>query len=176
MKLVRIFGHAKLYAIQYPEEELDEYHRLLEHWNDAEYLLEFFETHEKDLSFYKTSPGNAAKATLALASALEENINNASLSDIVSGSLQILFKPLYNNETSVDVEHQRTKARERWLRMYAVRIDINCFVISGGAIKLTRTMKEREHTDKELRKIDRTISFLKENGLFDENDFEILEL
>ena len=176
MKLVRIFEHANLYAIQYPEEELDEYHRLLEHWTDPEYLLEFFEAHEKDLSFYKTNPSYAARATFALASALEENINNASFSDNVGSSLQVLFKPLNNNETSLDVAHQRTKAKEKWLRMYAVRIDPNCFVISGGAIKLTRTMKEREHTGNELRKIDRTIAFLKEYDLFDVNDFEILEL
>lgn len=148
MKLVRIFDDANLYAIQYPEEELDEYHRLLELWNDAEYLLKFFETHGKDLSFYNTNPNYAARATFALASTLEEDIHNASISDPedVGSSLQTLFRPLHNNETSVDDEHQRTKAKEKWLRMYAIRIGTNCFVISGGTIKLTRMMSEREHS------------------------------
>jgi len=51
MKLVRIFEHAKLYAIHYPDEELDEYHRLLELWNDAEYLHEFLK-HMKKISLF----------------------------------------------------------------------------------------------------------------------------
>lgn len=128
MKLVRIFEHANLYAIQYPEEELDEYHRLLELWNDAEYLLKFFETNEKDLSYYNTNPGSAARATFALASNLEGEIYNAIHSDPndFGGSLQVLFKPLNNNETAVDTEHQRTKAKKKWLRTPAkpVRMDV----------------------------------------------------
>lgn len=60
--------------------------------------------------------------------------------------------------------------------MYAIRIAANCFVISGGAIKLTQQMAEREHTANELRKIERTKDYLIDEGLFDENDFDILEL
>lgn len=37
-------------------------------------------------------------------------------------------------------------------------------------------MADREHTAKELRKIERTKDYLIEEGLFDENDFDVLEL
>ncbi len=39
-----------------------------------------------------------------------------------------------------------------WLRLYAIKLEPGCYVITGGAIKLTRTMEEREHTLKELSK------------------------
>jgi hypothetical protein len=42
MKIVCIFAE-NLYAIQYDEESINEYRRLLNQWNDMEYLFEFTE-------------------------------------------------------------------------------------------------------------------------------------
>jgi hypothetical protein len=43
-----------------------------------------------------------------------------------------------------------------------VRLNYNFFVISGGAIKLTKTMNEREYLKDELRKLDVLVRFLRE--------------
>lgn len=32
-----------------------------------------------------------------------------------------------------------------WLRLYAIKLEPGCYIITGGAIKLTRTMEERQH-------------------------------
>jgi hypothetical protein len=116
--------------------------------------------------------------TYSLAQKMEESISKACLhgGDDISQSLQILFKPLNNNESSIEGDHQATKAKRKWLRLYAVRIAPNCFVITGGAIKLTQGMEEREHTAKELRKIPMIKGFLENHGLYDPDDFEMLEL
>lgn len=56
--------------------------------------------------------------------------------------------------------------RPSWLRIYAIRVDVNLFVISGGAIKLTPTMNETDHLILELDKLEITKQYL----LDDEND------
>ena len=48
---------------------------------------------------------------------------------------------------------------------------MNVFVITGGAIKLTRTMQERSHTQAELDKINQCRQYLASNGVFDSDSF-----
>lgn len=43
--------------------------------------------------------------------------------------------------------------------------------ITGGAIKLTATMQEREHTRQELAKIEKVRRFLLEENVIDEDAF-----
>ena len=50
-------------------------------------------------------------------------------------------------------------------------LDPNVYVITGGAIKLTRTMQEREHTSKELTKLNECRQYLIDNGVFDQDSF-----
>ena len=45
------------------------------------------------------------------------------------------------------------QASPSWLRVYALRVDTNLFVITGGAIKLTETMNDRDHLKLELKKL-----------------------
>ena len=56
--------------------------------------------------------------------------------------------------------------------MYAIKLEPGCYVITGGAIKLTRTMQEREHTLKELKKMEQVRNLLIEQGVMDADGFE----
>ena len=47
-----------------------------------------------------------------------------------------------------------------------------CYIITGGAIKLTHTMSERTHTLWELSKMERVRNLLLENGVIDNEGFE----
>ena len=58
-----------------------------------------------------------------------------------------------------------------WLRLYAIRFQKNSYLITGGAIKLTRTMQEREHTLAELQKLELVRNFLISEGAFDLDGF-----
>ncbi|MBK8833138.1 MAG: hypothetical protein IPN60_20280 [Saprospiraceae bacterium] len=58
----------------------------------------------------------------------------------------------------------KQKARKNYLRLYAIRIDEDCFVITGGAIKLTHLMEDSPHTSKELTKLEKARSFLRGAG------------
>lgn len=72
-------------------------------------------------------------------------------------------------------EKAKVKNRPRhasWLRIYAIKLEPGCYIITGGAIKLTRTMQEREHTLAELNKMEVVRSFLLSGGAVDAEGFE----
>ena len=88
------------------------------------------------------------------------------------------FRPLDNNRTA-EVILGKEKARLRdtprhasWLRIYAIKLDPGIYVITGGAIKLTRTMQEREHTLVELAKMEKVRQFMLDNNIVDMDSFK----
>ncbi|WP_423130156.1 hypothetical protein [Gaoshiqia sp. Z1-71] len=177
MKIVPIFG-TQLKAIKYPEEEKDEFARLFELWQDAEYLEEFFDTHYGDLTsgyWGDINVNSAIFETYDYAEIFEERLRELSTQSRkrVKSGLDKIFRPLHNSQIQV-VPLNKSKAKQDWLRIYALRIESNVYIITGGAIKLTRTMQEREHTKRELGKMEAVRKFLIENGI-DDNTIELLE-
>ncbi|MDR0864797.1 MAG: hypothetical protein LBO74_07685 [Candidatus Symbiothrix sp.] len=91
-------------------------------------------------------------------------------------NLDSIFRPLsnYNKQTYLEKDKAKIENRKQhasWLRIYAIKLNAGIFIITGGAIKLTATMQEREHTAIELVKIERTRRFLIENGIVDNDGF-----
>lgn len=92
-------------------------------------------------------------------------------------NLDELFRPLENSRTSemmLSKEKARLKNRPRhasWLRIYAIKLNPGIYIITGGAIKLTRTMQEREHTLKELEKMEKIRQYLVANKVVDDDSF-----
>ena len=58
-----------------------------------------------------------------------------------------------------------------WLRIYAIKLEPGIYVITGGAIKLTKTMQEREHTLQELAKMEKVRRFLLDHNIIDKDAF-----
>lgn len=91
--------------------------------------------------------------------------------------LSMLFRPLNNTEAS-DRMLQKEKARLKhrlkhssWLRLYAVKLVTGVYIITGGAIKLTATMQEREHTKVELVKLEKVRHYLLDANIIDDEGF-----
>ena len=61
----------------------------------------------------------------------------------------------------------RVSGHASWLRLYAIKLDDGIFLITGGAIKLTHLMQERQHTLIELRRMEMVRNYLIENGVID---------
>lgn len=59
-----------------------------------------------------------------------------------------------------------------WLRIYAIKLEPGKYIITGGAIKLTATMQEREHTLRELQNMEKVRQFLIANNVIDEDAFQ----
>jgi hypothetical protein len=183
MKLIPIFSqeNPRLYAVKYDGESEDEYHRVFDLWSDIEYLETFFQDNIEDLSkgyYHYPSVEAAIEKTITDAESLEDYLQDLAEHTLIDRfSLQTLFQPLNAHETHLS-SMQKSKTRYKkspWLRLYAVRIASDLFVVTGGAIKLTKWMEEREHTQKELCKLDLVKNFLFDQGLLDKEDFEYLK-
>jgi len=181
MKIVAIIADPEptLYTVQYHGNDKDEFDIAFDDWNDPEWLRLFFEENETDLDAYNKFHGTnytideAVLKTLDDAEKLEDLLYDIACSG--SEYLQDMFEQLHEKEDDYYVL-QKSKAKRSWLRLYAIRIDEHLYVFTGGAIKLTRKMNEREHTKLELDKLFQVKEFLKRKGLVNKEAFEKLEL
>lgn len=62
---------------------------------------------------------------------------------------------------------KRQSSHNSWLRIYAIKLDKGIYLITGGAIKLTHLMSEREHTLNELKKMEMVRNYLLDSGIVD---------
>jgi hypothetical protein len=186
MKIDTIFALVKdkLLSVQFEPNDCDEFTLAFRNWNDTEYLEAFFENNKKDLQsgFYGTiSIEEAIFSTIDDATVFEEKIRQvAKIGKFqTEDSLQdLVFNPLHKNDQSYKLQQSKAYGIQdkSWLRIYAVRISPECFVVSGSAIKLTATMAERNHTAIELEKLKITAAYLKENDLLGEEDFGYIDI
>ena len=138
-------------------------------------LNDFFEQNEQDITItIEEAISKVNSEALFLRKKLIE------LATKTPNQLTQLFKNLYNNETTTP-ELSRQKAPKRWLRLYAIRIDKDNYVITGGTIKLDSgaiafnnlyQMQDRPHTNKELSKINKCRDYLKDKGVIDNDSFQ----
>lgn len=180
MEEFSIFEHVKghLLAFCYKDGDVDCFTTCFQRWSDVEYLEEFFEINKEDVTgeFYKETVENAVVKTLK-----ESKLFKKQILDIANGrgnlELEKLFKPLTDTEP---LTRQRNKSygieKNSWLRIYAIRLGKNLFIITGGCIKLTKEMKDRSHTRDELKALDVAFQYLKEMGIDDGTDYGYLEI
>jgi hypothetical protein len=73
----------------------------------------------------------------------------------------------------LEKEKVRLDENKAWLRIYAIRIDTNFFMICGGAIKLRETLNDRKYLLQELEKLEITQKLLSDsnNEIFDIYEF-----
>lgn len=186
MKIIAIFAveNNSLLSVQFDKEEFDEFTMLFNQWNDIEYLEQFFEDNKADLQsgFYgNITIEDAIFRTIEEAEILEEYIINVAKTGKANpekSRLDLLFSPLHKNDYSTQLLQSKAygQGRSSWLRLYAIRIAENLYVVSGGAIKLTNTMNDRSHLLRELEKLKVTQRYLIEIDLLNEDDYEFIEI
>jgi len=181
MKIISIFA-PHLYAISYPkaydtvwneeinsffeEEEIgnaDEFERNFELWSNPIYLYDYFNKNQaylKDKFWRAISIEDAARITKQKAFEFEELLTENNT------NIESHFQPL-DNRTIHFTELIKGKSKYDWLRLYAIKIDSNRFLITGGAIKLTHNMEDHESTRDELKKLEKTKKYLVELGVID---------
>lgn len=175
MRITSIFELLKdrLWAVRYEGDPIHIFNQLKENWSDATWLQTFFENHQSDLQsgfFGEIAVDDAALKTIFEADDLFEAIEEAD-----GQNLDNLFIPLDDREFRIkDFQKQKAKGEEHksWLRIYAVRY-LDGYIITGGAIKLTKTMQERDHTKLEIKKLSIVRDALKMNEVDDKfEDFD----
>ncbi len=170
-----ITSDKRLWAVRFDGEENNEFMKAFYDWTDVVWLRSFFKENINDLNAYFkiTDIKQAVRDTIA-----DGKMLRYIMLDLSPGAdLSKMFRPLDNNQAS-DIMLQKEKARLKnvpshpsWIRLYAIKLTPGVYIITGGAIKLTATMQEREHTRKELVKMDRVRRFLLEENIIDDDGF-----
>ena len=175
MKFDLITENGHLWAVRY-EDCLDNVlDTLFGQWNDVAWLRTFFNNNLNDLSAYfkVTDVNQAIYDTIEDSERLQCLIMDIS-PDV---NLDEIFRPLENfrsSEMLLSKEKARlknTSGHASWLRIYAIKLNPGIYIITGGAIKLTRTMQERGHTLVELARREKVRNFLLENYIVDTDSF-----
>lgn len=154
---------------------------MFESWRDLDEVLSFFEENKGNL---KSEVWSAACEPEAAAFQVAEEADD----------LEILFRKLYtyakeakkpdfdshfkylDGKYKFEFEYVPMKSygtkRPSLIRMYAIKMGANRYIITGGGIKLCKTIQEspylREHI---LQDIDKVRSWLKANGIYEEDEF-----
>ncbi len=185
MKFELITENERLWAVRYDDCLDNVLDSILGQWNDVVWLRSFFKENIDDLaSYFKiTDVNQAIYDTIEDSERLYVLIVVCVLLLCVfldispDADLDKIFRPLENSRTS-EMLLGKEKARLRntprhasWLRIYAIKLEPGIYVITGGAIKLTRTMQEREHTLVELARMEKVRRFLLDNDIADKDSF-----
>lgn len=166
-----------LAAIKYKEDEKDCFDDCFSKWDDIEYLEEFFYQNESDLQdgFWNLSCEDAVNRVLDEAQAFKDDI----IYYAEKGNLDShIFVPLHKNDITIKRSESKAYGSDTtasMLRLYAIRLGKNKFVVTGGAIKLTKQLQEREHTAQELKKLKYVADYLKKLGIDDDTDYGYIE-
>ena len=171
MKIEEITKDGRLWSVRYDEAEENALWELFVKWGDPSWLNDFFLANIEDLSsYFKITDINTA-----IYDTIDDNHELQCLILDISpdANLDLLFRPLENSrmrEMLLGKEKARLKNRPQhasWLRIYAIKLEPGIYIVTGGAIKLTATMQEREHTLQELVKMEKVRSFLLSENIFD---------
>lgn len=179
MRFEDILGDERLWAVIYDGKQQNALTELISQWTDLDYLYAFFEKNWSELNAY-------FRITSIEQAVVETGLDAMSLKAVIldirpEANLDQIFRPLENGRIQEMVlSKEKAKGSRQqfghpsWLRIYALKFEPDAYLITGGAIKLTRTMEEREHTRKELMNLERVRCFLLEAGAVDIEGFKDL--
>ena len=176
MTFDQITDNEKLWAVRYDDCLDNVLDSIFGQWNDIVWLRNFFKANLEDLtSYFKITDVNQAIYDTIDDS---ERLQCLILDISPEADLDKLFRPLDNSRTS-EMILGKEKARLRdtqkhasWLRIYAIKLEPGIYVITGGAIKLTRTMQEREHTLVELARMEKVRRYMLDNNIIDKDSLD----
>lgn len=161
MKIVCIFEN-RLFTFHYEDERDNEYDRLMELWTDVAYLYAYGKkNHIQNIYPFIHDLLQDAEQIQDFLESLHQN----------KQAYGFYFEPLQNSERAKILALQKGKIRQNQLRLYAIKIDDDCFVITGGAIKMSQKMEDHPDTAKELIKLTTAKTYLNTQGVFDQDSF-----
>ncbi len=161
MKIVSILAD-KLFAFHYVDEDEHEYNRLMELWTDVSFLKSY--ANKNNIDDVTTFINDILQDAEQIQDFLENlNQNNQ--------PYEFYFEPLKTSESIKSLAFHKGKIKKNRLRFYAIKLDANCFVITGGAIKMSQKMQDHPDTNNELIKLKKARAYLNINGVFDEDSF-----
>lgn len=159
------------------EGNMSEFAKLFDLWRDPLYLADFFDDNQDFFndSYWSNINQESFISDVVISS---RYIYKELLEIFECGELSNLFIPLDRASDRERLKGVTYKLKAKFgfisnriaFRIYGVNID-GIFCVTGGAIKITKTMQEEKHTIVELNKMKLVCSTLSDNGVFDEGSF-----
>lgn len=176
MKFVVIFAEDNpvLFALK-KVGSTDVFTKIFKDWNNPSYLWNYIDKNKEDLGKRGNDEGelidSAGEIIIGQAEQLNLKIYRLAknyIDNTDGAKLDSLFKKLHTSDDDV-MELRPSKAKGSdgpdWLRIYAIRIEANCYLITGGLIKFTDTMQGSSYGKTELQVIKRVKDFLKSKNI-----------
>lgn len=170
-----------IYSVKYDDQAVNEYDRLLDAWNDMSYVVDFFERYQSELNNpiwpkYLKEPVAAAKCARDEAIDLEKLFDQLyqNTLDGKQPDFDSHFKFLdgdfkYVTEC-VPMKSYGTN-KPSFLRIYAIKLQSNTFLITGGGIKLAKKIQDApELQNHVMRNIKKVREWLISNNIADAED------
>ena len=184
MEIVSIYP-PYIYSVRYEENEDNEFDRLFEEWNDLEKILPFLEENaqylKQDTWRGIPEPEDAARQVLEEARRLEGMFERMDETARLGKTPDYdgHFRCLNGSRYECLLEYIPMKSygplRPSLLRMYAIKLAKNTYLITGGGIKLGHSIQESPGLkDHALRQIDAVRAWLKREGVIDADDLNEL--
>ena len=166
-----VLGSGRLWAVIYEGDAENVLTKTFSNWFDPDFLHQFFKENSADLTKY-------FRITNLEQAVFDSMEDAAQLACVIfdlepDANLDAVFRPLENYRMSEmllskeKAKGQVTNNHPSWLRIYAIKVEAGVYLVTGGAIKLTWTMAERDHTLRELEKMERVRNYLLSNGVID---------
>jgi len=181
MEIIAIFPPF-IYSVKYDNQTNNEFDRLFDEWNDITNVLDFLMEHKDMLkaTIWKkaSEPELAARQVLDEAEALEQLFDE--LNDHTFAGDKPDFDSHFHyldGKYKFELEYEPMKSygdgTPSLLRMYAIKMDRNTYLITGGGIKLGATIQDSPGLqDHVIQNIDNVRKWLRENGILDADDME----
>lgn len=174
-------NHESVFVVKYQGQRFDELERLIQLWDDAEYVYEFYFRNKSyfDNSFWTNSKLirsvddflEEVEIALCKVREIKERLKTANMFE-----LQKLFSPLTEGQSFL-LEITPNKLKVLSFRLYALELRDHKYIITGGTLKITKTMQEHPNTILELDKLKKVTTFLKENFIIEvKNSTLMLEI
>lgn len=155
-----------------------ELHKLSLLWSDPYYLADFYEKNEQyfEVEYWKgITPEKFAEDVIYHSPKIFDELRRKAISNQLDESFEALDPKIDGKQTGEKISRAKAKfgqiSSNRAFRIYAIKIDSNCFLITGGAIKITLEMDGAEHTKNELNKINFVYNKAQSEHIFDKLSF-----
>jgi len=165
MEIIPIFGD-DLYSFKHPANSLTEFDAYFASLRNTEFLFNFFKKNQEDLLRGTGKNISIEQAVLTVRKETIEMLSELE-AEAKTNNLASLFRHYVPNSQGEQTSREKYRFGKGWLRLYAIRLEDDIFIITGGAIKLNHLMKDREHTKVELTKLGRYRDWCINEGIID---------
>ncbi|MDE6418551.1 MAG: hypothetical protein K2K49_05020 [Duncaniella sp.] len=183
MDIINLFSDT-LFSVKFDDSGLAEYHRFFNEWKNLDYLTDFFEQYREHINtpfwlnagLEPNKPEQSARRVIHEADLLETQIKTLALNSAngTRPDLDSYFQRLggkYNFLWSFEPHKSYGPLTPSLLRVYAIKIEPNCYLIVHGGIKLGSTIQNSPVLkDMVFKKIDLTLNYLDAMGIVDSED------